>query len=135
MKNVYGKNLTPINKLAARQLSRGEHYESGVNYRGLESDVPLPIRAVNFQESRNPSFDDFTGRKFGRLTVIGMYADGAGKWVCRCSCGSYLVRSSKAIKNQQNIHDACSECRHLMHLKRNEHWRRTGKEVGYEEYI
>lgn len=42
---------------------------------------------------------DLAGTKFGRFTVIGLLADsGAGQWVCRCTCGDYEVRRSKAIK-------------------------------------
>lgn len=51
---------------------------------------------VNPQDS---TLRDFTGTKFGRFTVVGLLAEsGAGQWVCRCTCGDYEVRRSKAIK-------------------------------------
>lgn len=41
-----------------------------------------------------PKFQDLTGMKFGRLTVIeqvGRDKHGSIKWKCRCECGNYTT--------------------------------------------
>lgn len=55
----------------------------------LRSPAPLPIRPVPAQGQ------DLTGQQVGRLTVIGYYGRGGSgsRWVVRCLCGYYEVRS------------------------------------------
>ena len=72
------------------------------------------------------TFKDLTGIRFGRMTVVG-YSDIIPKrWVCRCDCSAYELRSAKAIRNKENF-DMCYECR--MKITRNRHYEytRTGK--------
>ena len=54
--------------------------------------------------SRN--FEDLTGQKFGRLTVIGRgedYINPSGKhrprWICQCECGGTSLTQAPALKN------------------------------------
>lgn len=59
---------------------------------------------------------DFTGRKFGRLTVIKRfgYTDGKRKlitWLCKCDCGNTVIRTSKALKTSKN--SGCDDCKFL----------------------
>ena len=53
--------------------------------------MPLPTIAYH---GRGPNL---TGKKAGRLTVIG-YSEQGKRWVCRCSCGNYVHRRMKSIK-------------------------------------
>lgn len=53
------------------------------------------------------AFQDLTGQKFGRLTVIerGRTKDGRAAWVCRCDCGI-----SKPINTASLIRGASTSC-------------------------
>ena len=126
-------NTTPINKTAALVMSKGVHYKPNKKVQTIESANPLPTVSLSIQNIKNPNFIDCTGKKIGRLTVIGLYKLGVG-WVCRCDCGMYCVRRQKSILNEKNTPERCEECRHLAYLKNSEHFRRTGKNSDINEY-
>src|SRR5688572_5807614 len=107
--------LEPVNLTAVRILKGGEHYQHngqvGANYH-FETCPPL----VDPKRLRL-STPNLTGRRFGRFEVVGMAAtipgtrNTGGRWVVRCSCGDYEVRTAKAIKNLSNGNDMCHICR------------------------
>lgn len=83
--------------------------------------APWPLRPV-------PSgWQNATGERVGSLTVVGLsHLTSVGKhlsggqrarWVCRCACGYYVVRSLKAVRNTGNTLDACDRCLHRQHLQ------------------
>jgi len=118
----------PVNASAARVMARGEHFE----FKPLETEVcsatPLATREVP------ADCEDLAGRKFGRLRVIGLSADVNRRWVCRCICGNYVLRSSKAIK--QGAQDAaCHQCYLLAVTRRKDFMRRTGKHRDTQEFM
>lgn len=54
-------------------------------------------------------FDDLTGRRFGRLTVIEKAAH-KGKdtcWLCRCSCGRITVQRGTHLKSGRVVSCGC----------------------------
>ena len=55
------------------------------------------FEVIDVHERKGNRFDDLTGRRFGKLTVIGLSGKKAGRksyWVCQCDCGNkHLVRS------------------------------------------
>jgi hypothetical protein len=59
---------------------------------------------------------DLTGRTFGRMKVIGLYAERnpnlkqKATWVVRCSCGVYEVCKARTINNPKNSNHCCSVC-------------------------
>jgi hypothetical protein len=130
---INNSHSTPINKTAARVIGKGVSYTPDKKVQTIESKNPLPIRFPTVMVARNPSFVDCTGKKRGRLTVVGMYGLGSG-WVCRCDCGMYCVRRKKSILNEKNKMERCEECRHLAFIKRDEKRRRTGKDVDLNDY-
>jgi len=111
---------TPLNATAARQLSRGVHYESKNNlqHRWLAPPLMRDLRAhLNL-----PGFVDLTGQTFGRLKALGIWSrpDRVSKsrpalWVCRCACGSYCGVKSKMLRNGTS--DRCAECRNTRNLR------------------
>lgn len=119
---------TPISGTAARVIARGESFE----YRPLESEVcssmPLSLKPVP------AGMDDLSGTKFGRLTVIGYSTDKSRRWVCRCSCGNYVLRRTKAVV-QAAPDAACPQCYLMAVSKRHEFSRRTGKERHTREFM
>ena len=111
---------SPIDKTAALVVSRGVSYESGKVILTKESISPFPMK-------KTPSDTVcLIGVRRCRLVVLGMAAEHTGQWVCRCDCGVYVLRKSKALRNEANK-DRCEECRHLAHLKRQEEFIRIGR--------
>ncbi len=47
------------------------------------------------------SFQDITGKKYGRLTVIEIYDKNHGKikWKCKCDCGAIVIVTGNNLKN------------------------------------
>lgn len=138
MKNnsIYDSSLVPVDGLAARVVAPGVPYKPSCTVQVPEYIAPPPM-APKRKHPRAKTFVDLTGRKKGRLTVLGLLADNHSLWVVRCSCGMYTVRTSRSIKSTEtnpraNI-DACRECMHLVFLKREEIWRNTKRDVDLED--
>lgn len=60
------------------------------------------------------NFEDLTGRKFGRLTVVGRgedYINPKGKrrprWICQCECGGTSLTQTPALKNGKATSCGC----------------------------
>lgn len=118
----------PLNKTAARVLSqRGEHYEPPApRLNPTHSDLPLPIKKIaGLGGSAVKAASELIGRRFGRLTVMGIFDNPApGKpkaaWVVRCSCGHYETRKRKALvapAGSEHGEDRCSACWALVHIQ------------------
>jgi hypothetical protein len=114
----------PVNKLTALVVAGGESFEPSVKVVQLERDTPLPVRQMSRAEMG--SRQDLRGKRFGRFTVVGIYAEKPALWVVRCDCGTYCTRKAKAIQNPANDFDRCTVCRDLLHLRRSDVFRRTG---------
>ncbi len=110
-----------VDSTAARVLAKGEHFTPNKKVLTAESDVPWKLRALP------PNMEDLRGVSFGKLTVLGVAAEYKGRWAVRCACGTYVLRTTKAVKNPANKDDCCEHCRHLLYLKRTEYFLRTGK--------
>lgn len=117
MSDAFDKILSsrPVNKQAARVMGRGVHFVPNKKIDQSHWSAP-PVTIQVSSQASNPSFQDQSGKKFGRFTVVGYL--GAGRWLCRCSCGDYETRRQKAILNRGNFGDRCDNCRHLSFLKR-----------------
>lgn len=123
---------SPVNSTAARVMARGTEYVSGVsNGAATYQEMPIATRPIGRAAKQNPHFVDCTGVKFGRFTVIGLAAEHPQRWVVKCACGFYSLRSTKAVRNPKNTTDCCKECQHLLYLKRTEIFRRTGRNVEW----
>ncbi len=118
----------PVDAAAARVVARGESFE----YRALNSEIcsptPLALRPVAIGEF------DLKGKRFGRLTVIGKYREVKGRWVCRCSCGNYVVRRTHVVLAAA-MDSACPQCYLMAVSKRHEFMRRTGLEKPTGEFL
>lgn len=119
---------SPINGTAARVIARGESFE----YRALDTEVcsPVPIAIKDVPAE----ILDLIGAKLGRLTVVGLAEQGKLRWVCRCSCGNYVLRRSQTV--QKAAPDAaCPQCYLHAVSKRHDFIRRTGKERHTREFM
>jgi hypothetical protein len=93
----------PANTQAAKDASaKGHHWQPAkkvVREWDAHSDCPLPMRDIT--KALLNTLPDLRGRRVGKLTVIGLYAnktaDGA-RWVVRCLCGCYETRKTKVIR-------------------------------------
>lgn len=136
-KDILDMKREPINRVAAQVTGKGIHWEPDKKRLMGDSETPLPVLSrAQMDTNQRSNLDAKLGRKFGRLTVIGVAADQGVKstkgmrYVVRCDCGTYTYRRHKVIDNERNGIDCCDNCRHLIHLKRTEIYRRTGKDVN-----
>lgn len=118
---------TPINGTAARVMARGEHYEFKALETTVCSQVPLPTRQLEHGA-------DLSGCALGRLRVIGLSDSVRGRWVCRCSCGNYVLQKAIAIKKAAPD-SACPQCYLLALARRADFMRRTGRHRETWEFM
>lgn len=123
----------PVDRLSARVIAQGVHFEPEKQVTANDSETPHRIVTDLRHLLQQPWFEDLTGRRVGRFTVIGLAADFKGRWVVRCDCGTYSTRRAKAIRNPENGQDRCEHCRHLAYLKRSDYRQQTGldKDIKY----
>ena len=124
------RHETPIDKKAALVVSKGFQYQPEKKIRANDSDFPIPVEK---NENPDPNFKDLTGIRFGRLKVIGKAANRNKRWVCRCDCGKYTVRTTKAVKNPENYGDRCDLCQHHAYLVKKRIWQDTGKDIDVRD--
>ena len=111
-----------MDKTAARVTSKGYPYEPAkLNGDYFESETPIATKPEWFYKKHRKNIPDLRARKVGRFLVLGL-ADSQklgikkGRWVVRCSCGRYGIRTAKAIRNPKNVDDCCLICRHTRYL-------------------
>ena len=101
----------PVNKSSRYVVSKSKERYSKFNPGDmLTNSIGLPIKNI-------PNHvNDLTGIKKGRLTVIGLSAsfskdNGRGyRWVVRCSCGRYEIRTARTIMKGNQL-DMCNVCK------------------------
>jgi len=119
----------PINKTAALVVSKGYSYETKtINSQCLFSENGLKLKSLH------KNAVDLTGIKFGRFVVVGLSADSKKpKWVVRCSCGNFEVRSAKCIRKML-IDQMCIKCYSALQAIKKSEWA-AGKGRDFEEYV
>lgn len=133
MKDISSR--VPVNKTAALVTGSGEEFVSRKKITTVDSPTPIKtigLGRVDYNMAKMVAGYISNQWKCGRLQVVGLYSTQPLRFIMRCQCGTYTVRRSKAVRNRNN-YDMCEECRHLMHLKRAEYWRRTGKDITTKE--
>lgn len=117
----------PVNKVAARVMRPGIHYEKDLGDFDKHWQNPPPHYRF-IPQAGNPQSIDLTGRKFGLFTVVGWLGTKngpstgrrkgpdkppkrQGAWLVRCTCGDYEQRTARAIRNPANTGDRCRICR------------------------
>lgn len=116
----------PINSTAKKVVGKGVHYEPEIKEHEYHSDVPsLKLRNTD-DLKKVKTFKDYTGLVFGRLKVIGLCDSNDFKktnvtrWLVRCSCGQYEVRTTAFCKKRLTNpaqDDWCRRCNDLERLK------------------
>ncbi len=124
--------LMPFDKTASVVAGRGEHFEWAPPENSNHSADMIPFRGPNREELIKPGFFDLTGKRLGRLLVMGIAAaipsNGNGqRWVVRCRCGAYETRKAKYIKacaagdNPGQHEPMCDWCDNNRRLQRGYH--------------
>ncbi|GLQ96451.1 hypothetical protein [Dyella mobilis] len=126
-KDILDSHRIPVNRVAARVIKHGVHWDTAKNIQAADQENPIEVRQYIPFKDRN-----LVGVKFGRLTVIGLSFT-PKRWVVRCVCGIYTLRTAKAIRNPTNADDRCEKCRQLAFLKRRDIYQRTGKETPWKD--
>ena len=126
MAKIYSSGMTPVNRTAERVIQPGLHYEPKLKPTPhSEQNHPHELRPINHIPAE---LRGLVGYKFGRMTVQGLSRK-PKSWSVRCACGMYCLRKAAAIRNPANDLDACRICRQKLFVARENHWRRTGKDV------
>ncbi len=111
-------NTIPRDIVAKRVVyDDGDHYNPKVKsdkHLYCTSQPPLVClsRLPNMVKN-DPNFKDLTGIKKGYFTVIGLFeCNDFNKWVLRCCCGNYEVRTTKTINKIRDKADQnrCQSC-------------------------
>lgn len=82
---------------------------------------------VRKQKIANVNFDDITGKKFGRLTVVRFLQpeereDYRRQWLCRCECGNEVQVNSSKLRNGHTMSCGCVNAEKIGNLnKKYEH--------------
>lgn len=113
MKDIYAR--VPVDRSAAKAVAGGVEFVCPKKIQTADSDVPLQVRSGVIPV-------DLTGVRVGRFVVAGLSASVPKRWVVRCDCGIYSLRTAKAIRNPRNADDRCERCRYLAFLRRRDRW-------------
>lgn len=97
---------TPLNSTAGKVTARGEHWvpQTPMPPGLLHWKSPPPMKQFVSNPQDN-TYSDLKGNRFGRFTVLGILDDDGGgknrgaRWVCRCDCGDYEAKTTKAIRS------------------------------------
>lgn len=112
---------SPVNATAARVLSGGIHYEERpIDEMHWHFDAP-PSVTPRGKLPWDADFLDLTGRRIGRMTVVGYYGKRNRKkkalWLVRCACGDYEVRTAAVIKANREPDACCILCRRVQAMR------------------
>ncbi len=115
----------PANRTAAVVLQKGQHFEHRPDDNIF--DAPLPVLGYT-----GPTEFCLIGERFFRFKVVGYLGKNSrkcGKWLLRCDCGKYTVRSGKIIKTLDEEHGKCGHCQELEYIKSEKHRERFLKKI------
>ena len=112
-------NDIPVNRTAALVMGKGYEFSPSLPETVRDQEQEFAIKKHwDWSSNKSRGFIDFTGLRIGRLKVIGLARDYKKRWVVRCSCSAYTLRTAKALKNTGNSdYMMCESCRYLEHLK------------------
>lgn len=71
--------------------------------------------ALSVRKELSNRIVDLSGKKFGKLTVIGVEEDGGRRpqWICQCDCGNYIKTRSFQLQNGRAKSCGCSHRKEL----------------------
>lgn len=119
MKNkIYEGGYLPINTQAAMAISPQGTDEIEVPQRLWRPHWPNPPKARRVPD--DPNLRPCLGAQFGRMRITGLsYIRNKKKqlrWIARCVCGTYELRSTKEVKTAKED-DCCCRCAYTKELQ------------------
>lgn len=104
----------PVDRTAARVVGKGFHHEVKVKAGDTQTWDAPPLSAP-----RPAAAADYTGVRRGFMTAFRYHEAGknGSKWLVRCDCGNYEVRSIKKWAERQDLPDGCTRCRRVHYVK------------------
>ncbi len=134
--------LAPLDATAATvRDATGEHWDAPVSEGDLQWDICPKLVEIFESHTENATFENLTGRRFGRLTVRGLldyeaagvarHEKKGGRWVCRCDCGEFTAKFRKALITARH-EQRCRKCDYLDHIKWRASQRNTSTSRGQE---
>lgn len=115
--------LHPVNKTAALVIGDGPKLKPSncIGEGVLMWEIPPQVQPIPMVTRRNPGFRDLSGQRHGRIVIVGYLAKSKGctgtKWLARCDCGMYVVRTANAWNKNRVDEDMCQNCRHVRYLR------------------
>jgi hypothetical protein len=113
-----------VDTTAALMFSSGIKYNHGKKICSAHWEVCPPV--ITKLKSDIPNLIGF---RFGYFRVIGLSRNINGRWIVRCDCGDYELRTAKAIRNKQNFGDRCHICRQKAFDVKDYIYSKTGRET------
>lgn len=107
------QNAKPVDLVASRVVRPGVHHDAPETSELWYEQCP-PFRP----HAKADNWQDITGLKVGRLTVIGKAKDRKG-FVARCDCGKYIIRKFRCFFSDITV-QMCPVCEYKEKLKRGE---------------
>lgn len=134
-RTVSGMECAPIDRMAARVTSPGIAYNPNKRLHKELWDAPPPTYPPPKE------IENLIGTRRGRVEIVGYLGrrrlskakGNQHNWLMRCGCGKYESRDGYAWRRglKAGQPDLCQHCGHLAHVKRHDHWARTGEEVDF----
>ena len=130
------RTSAPVDRKAALSMAKGEQAPTLVKKQNFASMTCPPLCAV----PRDPSFKNLVGLECNGSRVVGLAdkkrlgikGEGA-RWVMRCVCGIYEIRTSKAIKSGVSRQFKCSSCDNVAEMRRG--WAPQGGGILIDERL
>jgi hypothetical protein len=124
------QNPLPVDRVARRSVfGKADHWEPALSS-AVYSTPPAMIDPSEHHDATvlraRGHFVDLRGRRWGDLLVIGL-ADVPLKrdnlrWVCRCVCGGFTLRYSKAITRAIAPDAQCERCERKRKMRNAATW-------------
>lgn len=112
-----GISRDPVDTTAAKVVSKGTQAKPFRTPRNLRSSDTCPrTRGIGAK------YKDYTGLRFGTLTVVGLLDCRKTRWIVRCDCGLYEARKPQVMRNPSDM-DCCHQCQALRNATRTARWR------------
>lgn len=128
-------NTIPRDITAKRVVyDSGDHYNPKIksNSHGYSTECP-PLENINKLPGmvlKDPNFKNLTGLKIGCFKVMGLLkCKDFNKWVLKCCCGNYEIRTSKTIKKinpEKSDENRCQSCFEVERMRNREYFNKNG---------
>lgn len=122
MSKIYDGGYVPVNRAAAMAIGDQKTDKITLPERFYREHwhTPPKMRDVQEEQAKKPDFQDLTGFKLGRRTVVGLSSKQAGEgsayWVVRCVCGVYELQRGRALRTGR-APDMCCWCNYNEFLR------------------